>query len=160
MTILWKKRKLLALMPILDQVKTLSKDARTKIGAMIIDEEYNIRTLGYNSFPRGIDDTVEARQVSPEKYYWFEHAERNAIFNAVWGHTDIRDCWMLLTCDMPCCDCARAIINAKQKGIILIARNHTVVSSSSKSMWDEHAIRSKQMFKEAGKEVLYLEDMN
>lgn len=38
--------------------------------------------MGYNSFPRGINDNVPDRQVRPFKYKWFAHAEENAINNA------------------------------------------------------------------------------
>jgi dCMP deaminase len=64
---------------IAEAVKEKSKDQRTKIGAVIVGKDNEIVSTGYNSFPRGIDDDVEERQQRPEKYFWFEHAERNAI---------------------------------------------------------------------------------
>ena len=67
---------------IAEEVKQKSKDRRTKIGAVIVGKDHEIITTGYNSFPRGINDDVEERQVRPEKYYWFEHAERNALYKA------------------------------------------------------------------------------
>ncbi len=53
-----------------------SKDKRTKIGAVIIGPDNEIRSTGYNSFPRGIDDNVPERQIPDEKYFWFAHAEK------------------------------------------------------------------------------------
>ena len=41
-----------------------------------------IRSTGYNSFPKGLNDDLQERQERPEKYYWIEHAERNALYNA------------------------------------------------------------------------------
>ena len=64
---------------IAEQVKEKSKDERTKIGAVIVGKNKEIVSTGYNSFPRGINDFKPERQERPEKYYWFEHAERNAI---------------------------------------------------------------------------------
>ena len=68
---------------IANEVKNKSKDKRTQIGAVIVGKNKEIVSTGYNSFPRGINDWDEERQERPEKYYWFEHAERNAIYNAI-----------------------------------------------------------------------------
>ena len=59
---------------IAETVKEKSKDQRTKIGAVIVGNDNEIVSTGYNSFPRGIDDNQESRQVRPEKYYWIVHA--------------------------------------------------------------------------------------
>jgi len=64
------------------QVKLKSKDENTQIGAVIVGKDKEIVSTGYNSFPRGIKDNKKERQERPEKYFWFEHAERNAIYNA------------------------------------------------------------------------------
>ena len=67
---------------IAEQVKLKSKDKNTQIGVVIVGKDNSIVSTGYNSFPRGIDDNIDERQEKPEKYFWFEHAERNAIYNA------------------------------------------------------------------------------
>ena len=59
-----------------------SKDKSTQIGAVIVGPDNEIRSTGYNSFPTGLNDDLEIRQQRPEKYYWIEHAERNALYNA------------------------------------------------------------------------------
>lgn len=64
------------------QIKLKSKDEKTQIGAVIVGIDNEIVSTGYNSYPRGINDSIAERQERPEKYYWFEHAERNAIYNA------------------------------------------------------------------------------
>jgi len=56
-----------------------SKDRSTKVGVVIVGPENEVRALGYNGFPRGIDDDAPDRHERPEKYLWVEHAERNAI---------------------------------------------------------------------------------
>jgi deoxycytidylate deaminase len=63
-------------------VATRSKDPNTQIGCVVVGPNHEIRTTGYNSFPRGIRDDVPERLVRPTKYLWIEHAERNAICNA------------------------------------------------------------------------------
>lgn len=130
---------------IAEAVKLKSKDRNTQIGAVIVGKNYEIVSTGYNSFPRGIDDDVLERQERPEKYYWFEHAERNAIYNAARIGVSTEGCRMYLTCGWPCADCARAIINAGILGI------HIVPDAGAKGgIWDEHFKRTKQMFREAG----------
>ena len=133
---------------IAEEVKKKSKDNNTQIGAVIVGQDKEIVSTGYNSFPRGIDDNKTDRQKKPEKYFWFEHAERNAIYNAARIGVSTKGCTIYLTCDIPCADCARGIINA---GIIKIFAKKDAGAKSKK--WDESAERSMQMFKEAGVEV-------
>ena len=133
---------------IADQVKEKSKDKRTKIGAVIVGKDKEIVSTGYNSFPRGIEDNKKERQERPEKYYWFEHAERNAIYNAALIGVSTKGCTMYLTCGIPCAECARAIIKA---GIIRIFAVRDGEAKSQK--WKDSAERSMEMFKEAGVDV-------
>jgi dCMP deaminase len=135
------------------QVKLKSKDKYTQIGAVIVGDDNEIVSTGYNSFPRGIDDTIDERQERPEKYYWFEHAERNAIYNAARIGAVTKGCVIYLTCGTPCSDCARGIINAGIRKVYLESGKE----GGKSPHWDEHAIRSLQMFKEAGVEVEYYE---
>jgi len=138
---------------IAETVKEKSKDKRTKIGAVIVGKDNEIVSTGYNSFPRGINDDVEGRQVRPEKYYWFEHAERNAIYNAARIGVSLRDTTMYLTCGVPCSDCARGIISSGIKRIYCKTEDTT----RNRQHWDEHAMRSRQMFEESGVEVIFYE---
>lgn len=139
---------------IAEQVKEKSKDNRTKIGAVIVGKDKEIVSTGYNSFPRGIDDWKPERQQRPEKYFWFEHAERNAIYNAARIGVSTKGCTMYLTCGMVCADCARAIINA---GIVRIFLKRGGGAKSDK--WIESAARSEMMFEEAGVSVQYYDDV-
>jgi len=93
-----------------------SKDSSTHIGAVIVDEFNIVRSMGYNSFVRGINDDVSERQQRPEKYFWFEHGERNAIYNA--RGQDLRGCRMY-TNGMPCMDCSRGIVQVGIKEVIV-----------------------------------------
>jgi dCMP deaminase len=131
---------------IAEVVKTKSKDSATQIGAVIVGKDNEIVSTGYNSFPRGIDDNKIERQERPEKYYWMEHAERNAIINAARIGVSTKGTTMYLTCGVPCCDCTRAIINAGVSQIYIYPSG----SGAKGKIWDEHLIRSIEMFKEAG----------
>lgn len=133
---------------IAQQVKEKSKDNNTKIGAVIVGKDKEIVSTGYNSFPRGIEDEKTKRQSKPEKYFWFEHAERNAIYNAARIGVSTKGCTMYLTCDIPCADCARGIINA---GISKIFIMRDAGAQSKK--WEDSAARSNEMFSEAGVKI-------
>lgn len=135
-------------------VRSKSKDKYTQIGAVIVGEDNEIVSTGYNSFPRGIDDTVSERQERPEKYYWFEHAERNAIYNAARIGVSTKGCTMYLTCGIPCADCARGIINA---GIKAIYVEQFGQDGAKGTQWEESIKRSIIMFNEAGVKVNYYE---
>lgn len=132
-------------------VKTKSKDESTQIGAVLVGRDNTVVSLGYNSFPRGIEDDHPERQERPEKYFWMEHAERNAIYNAARNGVSTLDTTMYSTGAFPCTGCARAIINA---GVTTIycEENSTEVKGSH---WEEDAIRSMQMLREAKVHIVY-----
>ena len=94
----------------INTVKLKSKDENTKIGAIIVGKYKEIVSTGYNSFPRGLKDNIRERQERPEKYFWFEHGERNAIYNAARIGVSTKGCTMYLSCGIPCW-IVRGIIN-------------------------------------------------
>jgi dCMP deaminase len=125
-------------------VKLKSKDKNTQIGAIIVGSNNEIRSTGYNSFPRGIEDFHVDRQERPEKYFWFSHAETNAIINAARIGVSTNNCVMYMTCDIPCVDCIRNIINAGIK-IIYCEKGQGATGDH----WGEHTKRSLRMIQEA-----------
>lgn len=87
-----------------------SKDLRTRIGAVIVRDK-RVISEGYNGICQGVRDNIKTRVVKPDKYTWFEHAERNSIFNcARYGITSLGA--IMYTQGVPCCECARALIQA------------------------------------------------
>ena len=63
-------------------VSQRSHDIHTQHGCIITDRSNRILGVGYNGFPRGMDDTI-LPTTRPEKYPWMIHAERNALSNCV-----------------------------------------------------------------------------
>jgi dCMP deaminase len=126
-----------------------SKDPNTKIGACIAGPDNEVVSTGYNSFPRGINDNVPERKKRPEKYRWYEHSERNAIYQAARIGISLKGCRIYLSCWVPCTDCARAIIQVGIKEVILGQK----VEDASRTKWIEEAKRSTIMFEEAGVKV-------
>jgi dCMP deaminase len=127
-----------------------SKDQNTKGGAIIVGPDNEIRSTGYNSFPRGLNDNIPERQERPEKYYWFAHAEENAILNAARIGVSVKNCKMY-THGMPCMNCARMIV---QSGI-----NEIIISKKwcedNYGVWEDHAKRTKILFQECGVNIRF-----
>jgi dCMP deaminase len=134
-------------------VKGKSKDPSTQIGAIIIGQGKEILATGYNSFPRGINDYKEERYERPEKYYWFEHAERNAIYNAARSGMRLEGSTIILSSGLPCSDCARGIIQAGIARVICL--DPSLDPLSKKPKWIESFKRSEDLLVEAGVSLIY-----
>jgi dCMP deaminase len=100
-----------------------SLDPDTKHGCIVVDSERTILSIGYNSPPRGCDDTKIPLN-RPDKYKYMEHAESNAIINAARSGTSLKDSTFYIT-GMPCHECLRKIINVGAKRIIYGSVNST-----------------------------------
>jgi len=124
-----------------------SKDKSTHVGAVVVDDLNIVRSMGYNSFVRGINDDVPERQERPEKYFWFEHAERNAIYNS---QLSLRGCRMY-TNGIPCMDCARGVVQEGIKEVII----DKAWNDDNREKWQEHTAKSMEMFGEAGIKVRF-----
>ncbi|MBP1532208.1 MAG: CMP deaminase, partial [Alphaproteobacteria bacterium] len=83
----------------------------------------------------------------PTKYDFFEHAERNAIYNACLTGTCLRDCTIYCTLT-PCTDCARAIIQAGIKTVVTY--EFKTDDNDPKNTWRDKLNYSAEMFREAG----------
>lgn len=63
-------------------VSLRSHDVHTQHGCVITDQNNRILGVGYNGFPKGMNDSI-LPTTRPEKYTWMIHAERNALSNCV-----------------------------------------------------------------------------
>jgi dCMP deaminase len=132
-------------MQMLPMIATKSKDMSTKVGCIIVGPDHEIRSTGYNSFPRGLNDNIPERQERPEKYKWIEHAERNAIYNAARMGISLKECYMYIM-GVPCMDCGRAIIQA---GIVEVIYDNNPENPFEKNgRWVEQMKTTLQMFDE------------
>jgi len=98
-----------------NEIATWSKDESTKVGSVIIGNHKKPLSFGYNGLPRGVNDNIPERQKRPAKYYYFEHAERNAIYNS---DNNLEGSTIYVT-HFPCADCARAIIQNQIKRVVV-----------------------------------------
>lgn len=129
----------------LEMAKTVSqwsKDTSTKVGCVIVDDRNVVLSLGWNGMPRLVDDSILSRYSRPAKYMWFEHAERNAIYNAAAVGHSLSDATLYTTLQ-PCCECARGLIQAGIKRVVIGNQE------PSCTHWDESFEVAYTMFKEA-----------
>jgi dCMP deaminase len=137
----WDKR----FFAVCDLVASWSEDQSRKVGAVIVGPGQEIRSTGYNGFPRGVkaEDPARHSKEGGEKYHWFEHAERNAIYNAARHGTGLQGCTLYANL-FPCADCVRAII---QSGITHLK---TYEMPPSDQTYARSFIVSMEMLREAG----------
>lgn len=141
----WQKR----FFELSDYISKWTEDRDFSVGAVIVDDDLVIRSTGYNGLPRGVSDTDDARfdRKSGEKFFWFEHAERNAIYNAARIGTSLDGCTIFVN-RFPCADCARAII---QSGIDTV---YCPPKPANDGALDHSFDVSEVLLKEAGLTVL------
>lgn len=115
-----------------------SKDPSTKVGSVIVDQNKKVVAMGYNGFPRAIEDLEERYAERDTKIKYVVHAERNALDNA-----SVDTSGFTLYCTLlPCSECAKSII---QKGIHRVVTVSPVRSGEGFN-WD----LTRSMFYESG----------
>jgi dCMP deaminase len=119
-------------------VSSYSKDPSTKVGAVIVDDNNRIVSMGYNGFPKGIKDN-ERLNDRILKYQMVIHAEINAI---LFADKQVENCTIYTFPFMPCSNCSSVII---QKGI-----KRVVSVPSNEERWTANFKQSEEMFKEVG----------
>jgi len=122
-----------------------SDDKDTHVGCVIHHPQRGIVARGHNSLPDRVQPTPE-RLSGPGKRIWMEHAERNAINDAAKRQTWLDRCTMYVDL-MPCGDCARGIIQAGMREIVVSREKMRAYSGSFDA--ESQAI-AKVLFEEAG----------
>ena len=122
-----------------------SKDNSTKVGCVIVSPDKAILSMGYNGFPRGINDNVVERWQRPIKYEFVVHAEENALLNAGRNGTRL-DGGILYATMAPCTRCAGSIIQSGIREIIYLDPD----LDRQIPGWRDSLGISFQMFDEAG----------
>jgi dCMP deaminase len=128
-------------------VGTWSKDPSTQVGAAIVDSARRVVSVGYNGFPRGVEDTEERLNDRDLKYSMVVHAECNAM---LFAREPLGGCTLYTWPFAPCSACAGMII---QSGITMC-----VAPKNNNPRWVESIKISQKMFTEAGVALWLLED--
>lgn len=63
-------------------IASWSKDPSTQVGAVLVNADKIVVGMGYNGFPRGVEDRHDRLHDRPTKYRMVVHAEVNAVLNA------------------------------------------------------------------------------
>lgn len=98
-------------------ISSWSKDPSTKVGCVVVGQDREIRSTGFNGFPRGIADTEERLSQRELKYPLICHAEENAIMHAARVGVSLRDCTAYVTWP-PCTRCARSLVQAGVREVV------------------------------------------
>lgn len=95
-----------------------SRDPSTKIGSVAVSKDRQILSIGYNGFPRGINDLDERLNDRPTKYSYVVHAEKNLIYNACLNGISLKDS-ILYVYGLPvCAECAKAVVQVGVKRVV------------------------------------------
>ena len=140
----WDKR----FLALAQHVAGWSKDPSTQVGAVIVDDKRRVVSVGYNGFPMGVDDAEERYADRDTKYKMVVHAERNAL---LFANKSPEGCTAYVSL-MPCSACAGMMIQAGIKRIVA-----PVTPPELESRWGEDMAISRQMFEEAGIELILLD---
>lgn len=131
------------------EVSTWSKDPSTQVGAIIVQPDSHLVVgIGYNGFPRGVNDSDERLTNRLLKYKFVVHAEINAILMAGEKVTGA-SLYIYPAFNMPpiCNECCKVAI---QSGIKEIIGSTTNIDEDRASRWNESLQISKIMCEEAG----------
>lgn len=127
------------LMGFAEHAATKSKDS-TKVGAVLVGPEREVRLTAFNGPPRGVKDDP-ARRERPAKYLFASHAEQNLVAFAAREGIRTKGCTVYVT-HAPCSACAKTLIQA---GIAKVC-----VGTGTTSMPAEEFDAADAMFDEAG----------
>lgn len=89
-----------------EYIASWSRDPSKKVGAVIVDDKKRIVSLGFNGFPRGVDDDHRLNDQTLKNEIVI-HAEINAI---LFANKDVQGCTMYVWPIPPCSRCAAQII--------------------------------------------------
>lgn len=106
-----------------------SKDPCTKVGAVAVDKDGKIISIGYNGFPRGCPDSQlpwtkdPHSRYSETKFGYVVHAEMNVIANAI--HSPSLQGSTLYCTFFPCNLCTQMLIQTGIKKVVYLSdENH------------------------------------
>lgn len=131
----------------------MSKDPSTQVGAVIVGPDKEIRSTGFNGFPRGIADTPERLNDREAKLELVVHGEMNAVLNAARIGVSVKGCTLYLAATddsgliwggAPCVRCTVEII---QSGIAEIV---APPFKNTPSRWLDSIKKARALLEEAG----------
>lgn len=112
------------------------------MGAVIVDSNNRIVSIGFNGLPQGVVDSEERLVDREAKYHIIVHAEANAL---MFANKSVEGCTLYTWPFQPCSRCAGLII---QSGI-----NRVVSVVHSEERWKKNFSIAYDLLNEAGVKV-------
>lgn len=130
----------------------MSKDTSTKVGAVIVGPDGELRSAGFNGFPRGIEDSEERLNNREEKLQLVVHAEMNAVLAAARVGIPMKGCTLYVAAmsgdkiwgGAPCVRCTVEIIQAGISEIV------TYPLEGVPDRWLDSIVKAQSLLKEVG----------
>lgn len=136
-------------MPQVKAIAEMSKYAGTRVGALVLGEDMEPLSSGWNGAARGCradeDHRTDERE---ERLMWAVHAEANAIANAARVGARLKGGSMVVT-HTPCMGCAKLIVQAGIKRVICPAPDADFAEK-----WAEDFKRTRALFTECGVDLI------
>ena len=129
------------------EIASWSKDLGTKVGSVIVRPDRTICSVGFNGFPRGIEDNPYAIANRDAKLFRTIHAELNAILSA---KEPLNGYSIFVWPFQPCSQCAAAIIQSGIKDVYCPFNDHL-----NNERWSDSFMSALQMLDEANVRVIY-----
>lgn len=129
-----------------------SKDKHRQVGCVLVNERNHTIVRACNAMPKYCDDTVAERHERPEKYFWYECAERNAIYKSL----RLGFCIDRATAYVnffPCVSCARALIQCR------IARLVAYKPDFDHPRWGEQFRKATEILADVGMPITLLDEV-
>lgn len=120
-------------------VGSWSKDPSTQVGAVIVDDDKRIVSIGFNGFPKGVKDSQKRLVDRDEKYAIIVHAEANAL---MFANRSVEGCTLYTWPFQPCSKCAGLIIQSGIKRVVSVVHDD--------KRWKKNFEISQKLFTESG----------
>ena len=124
------------------EVASWSKDPSTKVGCVLVKDR-KIISMGYNGFPRLIEDDLNRLIDREVKYEMTVHAEQNAVITAALHGISTAGSTAYVTFH-PCSRCAAVLINAGISTVVVSA------ADDIPSRWLKNFQLAAELLNEAG----------
>jgi dCMP deaminase len=146
-----------AFLRVCEDVRQGSHDPDRQVGAVVISPDGMLLGFGSNAPPARLSLSVEQSHAAIRadanwKYFFLEHAERNAIFAALLSGKSTANATIYTTL-FPCADCARAIVAS---GISRLVVRGAETKSERDGKWLEHYRNAERIFALANVPVLII----
>ena len=130
------------------EIATWSKDASSQVGAVIVRPDRTIASVGFNGFPRGVEDSYDRIANRDTKLLYTIHAEVNAILSA---KEPLNGYSLFVWPFQPCAYCAGSIIQSGIKDVYCPFNAHL----DTYERWADSFKAALQMFDEAEVRVIF-----